>query len=65
MNRPVYFNWKGAQGRETVDEARPQDFATFKDFRREVAKLCREYNLCGMAVYTSSRPCANWKGGAK
>jgi len=58
----TYLNWKGAQGRETVDDLRLSDFESRKAFRAELNRLISEYHLCGMAVYSSSRPCANWKG---
>lgn len=57
----IYFNWKGPQGRETVDELNRDDFPTRRDFLQEAARLESEYHLCGMAVYRSSRMCANWK----
>ena len=62
MVRPIYLNWKGPQGRETVDSVE-QDIVywpTARDMRKEANRLCREYAHCGMAVYQSSRPCANW-----
>lgn len=59
--KPVFLNWKGPQGRETVDEFDPEPGQTPKDFRRYVRDMVREYHLAGMAVYQSSRACANWK----
>lgn len=61
MMATVFLNWKGPQGRETVDELSDSDFATWKEFRGEVRRLCGEYSLAGMSVYPSSRCCANWK----
>jgi hypothetical protein len=57
----VFLNWKGPQGRETVDELDRADFADNKAFRAELNRLCSEYSMAGMAVYSSSRACANWK----
>lgn len=57
----VFLNWKSSYGRETVDELSEQDFATWKEYRAEIRRLCGEYAMAGMAVYPSSRACANWK----
>lgn len=57
----VFLNWKGPQGRETVDEFTPEPDQTSKEFRRYVREMVGEYHLAGMAVYQSSRACANWK----
>lgn len=60
----IYLNWKGPAGRETVDELEPSPeyWPTPRAMRKEARRLCAEYAQCGMNVYTSSRPCANWKG---
>lgn len=64
--RPLvrFLNWRGPAGRETVDELRREDFPAGREgakaFRLELARLCSEYALAGMAVYPSSRPCAGW-----
>lgn len=57
----TYINWKGPQGRETVDEVRREDFASLAEYRAEVKRIPAEYRMAGMDVYTSSRMCANWK----
>lgn len=57
----IYLNMKTNQGRETVDELDSADFETRKAFRKECSRLIGEYNLCNMAVYQSTRACANWK----
>jgi hypothetical protein len=59
----VYLNWKGPNGRETVDEFTPgQDTpAAGREFRAYVRQMVSEYHRAGMAVYQSSRPCAGWK----
>lgn len=57
----TYLNWRGPQGRETVDELSAADFPTWRDYRAELYRLIDEYTLAGMAVYASARMCANWK----
>jgi hypothetical protein len=64
--KPIFLNWKGPQGRETVEEIRAEDLAEYwagdqNAARKEARRLVSEYAMCGMNVYTSSRPCANWK----
>lgn len=62
MNKSMFINWKGAQGRETIGEVRREDFPTWKEFRAECRRLIGEYALAGMGgAYLSSRCCANWK----
>lgn len=60
--RPIFLNWKGPQGRETVDcvEHDPRYWPDARAMRKEAARLCGEYAVAGMAVYTSSRPCKGW-----
>ncbi|WP_370193839.1 MULTISPECIES: hypothetical protein [Aurantimonas] len=63
---PIYLNWKGPAGRETIDEVDRATFGEgregFKACRAEVRRLIDEYALAGMpGVYSSSRPCANWR----
>ncbi len=61
MGRTVYLNFKGAQGRETVDElSQVGSLASAKEFRKELNRLMSEYELAGMPVYSSNRPCQNW-----
>ena len=57
----VYINWRGPQGRETVDEFTKQPGQTFAAFRAYVREMIREYALAGMNVYRSSRCCKGWK----
>jgi len=61
MAKPVFLNWRGPAGRETVDEFAPEPGQTGKDFRAYVREMVAEYHLAGMAVYQSARPCANWR----
>ena len=56
-----YFNIKSVYGVETIDELDSSDFSTLKEFRQEVKRLYREYNLTPMNVYTSSRCTKDWK----
>ena len=57
-----YFNIKGVYGVETIDELDSSDFSTMKEFRQEVKRLYREYNLTPMGgVYTSSRCTNGWR----
>jgi hypothetical protein len=57
----TYLNWRGPQGRETVDQLDSKDFPDWKAVRTELRRLIGEYSLCGMAVYPSTRMCGNWK----
>ena len=61
--KTVFLNWRGPAGRETVDEFTPGEDAPAerRAFRHYVAEMVAEYHACGMAVYTSSRPCAGWR----
>lgn len=59
--KPTYLNWKGPQGRETIDEITRADFPTYQAFRLELRRLLSEYALAGMFCIPSTRPCANWK----
>lgn len=65
MANTTYFNWRGGAGRETVDELSREEFPKtregFKAYRAELCRLVSEYHLAGMAVYTSSRACQNWR----
>lgn len=56
-----YFNIRTNQGIETVDELNSSDFETRKDFVIELRRLKGEYNIAGMAVYTSQRCTNDWK----
>ncbi|WBC28619.1 hypothetical protein TPMD04_65 [Thiohalocapsa phage LS06-2018-MD04] len=59
--KTVYLNWKGLKGRETVDQFRPELGQSMREFRAYVREMVANYRECGIAVYKSSRPCANWK----
>lgn len=60
--KTVFLNWRGQQGRETVDEFTQEPGQTWREFRAYVREMVSEYHMAGMDVYTSSRCCANWKG---
>ena len=57
----IYLNWKGPQGRETLDEFTRETGQTQRDFMIYVRKMIDEYRTAGMNVYRSSRCCANWR----
>ena len=53
-----YLNWQ----RETIDELDSAEFATMRDFRREMSRLLLEYSTAGMpGAYWSQRPFGGWK----
>lgn len=52
---------KSVYGTETVDELSREDFATFKEFRRELLYLLKNYRMAGMEVYSSQRCTNDWK----
>jgi len=57
----TYLNWRGPQGRETVDELDSKDFNPSHLFKVELRRLITEYSMVGMQVYPSSRMCSNWR----
>jgi hypothetical protein len=58
----IFLNWRGPQGRETIDQLDSTEFATRSEFRDEQSRLISEYALAGMSgAYWSTRPCANWE----
>lgn len=61
-HKPIYLNWKGPQGKETVDEFTPGKDAPAdrKEFRKYVRNMQAEYSLAGMNTHQSSRPCKGW-----
>lgn len=56
-----YLNMRTSYGVETVDELSLSDFATRKEFIRELNRIINEYHLAGMNVYSSRRCDATWK----
>ena len=57
----VYLNMRTNYGRETVDEFEQEQGQSWRDFRKYVREMVREYHIAGIPVYESRRPCANWK----
>lgn len=57
-----YLNWRGGQGRETIDELSRADFPSLAAMKAEMRRLAGEYAMAGMGgAYWSSRPCNGWK----
>ena len=56
-----YLNIKESGIVETIDEFDSAEFATYKDFNKEVKKCAQEYRLGGTYVYVSSRCTRDWK----
>lgn len=56
-----YLNLKTVYGVETVDELNENDFTSFREFTKEVKRLCNEYRIAGMNVYTSIRCTKDWR----
>jgi len=56
----IYLNMKTNQGTETVDQIDCKDFATFKEYKRELKSMIDNYHMCNMAVYKSQRACKDW-----
>ena len=54
---------KTLYGIETVDEFTQGENApvTYKDFKKYVREMVREYHMSGMNVYTSSRSTKEWR----
>lgn len=59
-SKPVFLNWRGPAGLETVDEFRRDSGQSAREFRAHVADMVAEYRMAGMDVYQSSRPCRSW-----
>jgi len=59
--KTIYLNWNGPTGKETVDEFSIEPTQSMKDFRVYVREMVKEYNMAGMDVYRSSRPCSTWR----
>jgi hypothetical protein len=55
-----YFNLKSVYGIETIDQISPKDFESYKEFKKELNMLMREYRLAGMNVYISQRCTNDW-----
>jgi len=55
-----YFNIKGNYGVETVDEINSAEFKTFKEFKTELNRLFKEYQISGFNVYISQKADKSW-----
>ncbi len=58
--KTTYLNIRTFHVVETVDQVDESDFPSFREYRAEVRRLCQEYRLAGMPVYTSSRATKEW-----
>jgi len=56
-----YLNTRNSYGVETVDQLDPNDFNTYKEFKEELKRLVKEYNMAGIGVYISQRCTKEWK----
>ena len=56
----IYLNTITQQGKETIDQIDRKDFATFKDFKKELNNRIINYAMAGMLVYTSQRKCKDY-----
>ena len=61
-HRPVFLNFRGSHGVETVDEfTRGEDAPeNLREFRAYVREMVRNYHQVGQPVYTSSRSTREW-----
>lgn len=55
-----YFNIKSNYGTETVDELNPKDFKSYREFKKELNRLVKEYHIAGINVYISQRCDQTW-----
>jgi hypothetical protein len=56
----IYLNIKTKQGTETIDQIDRKDFATFKDFKKELNNRIFNYAMAGILVYKSQKKCKYW-----
>ena len=56
----IYLNTITQQGKETIDQIDRKDFATFKDFKKELNNRIFNYAMAGMLVYTSQKKYKDW-----
>jgi len=56
----IYLNMRTQQGTETIDQIDRKDFATFKEYKRELKSMIDNYRACNMQVYKSQRACKEW-----
>ena len=56
----IYLNMRTQQGTETIDQLDRKDFATIKEYKRELKSMVDNYRACNMPVYKSQRACKEW-----
>ena len=56
----IYLNMRTQQGTETIDQINRKDFATFREYKRELKSMIDNYHLINMPVYKSQRACKDW-----
>ena len=56
-----YFNVKGSDGVETIDELDSSDFPNHRAFKKELRRLVHEYHLTQQFCYVSSRSTKAWR----
>ena len=56
-----YFNLNTIYGVETIDEISPKDFESYKEFKKELNRLIKEYRIAGINIYVSQRCTNEWK----
>lgn len=59
----IFLNMKTSQGVETVDQfTQGEDSpSNWREFKRYVSQMIREYRISGMSVYSSNRSTKQWK----
>lgn len=59
----TYLNLKTSEGVETVDQFTKGEDApkNYREFRRYVNEMLKEYHIAGMNVYKSQRCTNDWK----
>ena len=55
-----YLNFKSIYGTETVDQLDSRDFSFFKEYRKELQRMVKEYRISGVDVYISQRSAKDW-----
>jgi len=56
----IYLNMRTPYGVETVDEFTQAKNQAYRDFKKYVRQMIREYHLCNMNVYQSQRCTKDW-----
>lgn len=58
--KAIYFNMRTSHGVETIDSVHAEDWATTKEFKKEIKNMLENYHQAGMPVYTSRRATKDW-----